>query len=101
VAQLFSLGRRAFMNKSNHQFSKWAVIQIGIWIIGCALWFYFRTSYILAHLTHPEDNDDTWSFQALAFFIFRLIPAFIGLCMLLTLEHFILQKKGLDDKSSA
>jgi hypothetical protein len=93
------------MSNSNRHFGKWALVQVCVWIVGCILWFYFRTSYILTHPTDPEEYVYTWSFQAFVFFVFRLIPAFFGLCVLLALEHFALRlflpKKGLDDKSSA
>ena len=92
--------------KPTHRFARWAIIQVAVVILGCALWFYFRASNILAHPADPENYGtfgNTWSFQGFAFCMSRLIPIVFGLCLILIAERLVLQlrpSKGLENKSS-
>jgi hypothetical protein len=78
---------------SNQHFKRWALIQLCIWALGCAFWFYLRASRILAHPTDPENYGsfgNNWRFQAFAFVMSRLLPVSFGLLVLLVAEWYVL-----------
>jgi len=94
------------MRFPNHRFTKYAVVQICIGAIGCALWFYVRASRILAHPTDPENYGtfgNNWRFQGIAFILSRLIPVAFGLVVLLVGEWYVRllvpSRKGLRDET--
>jgi len=81
-------------NKFLRVFLRWSLAQSAVFAFGCVWWFYSRASYILAHPDNPENYGSyghSWSFQALAFFLSRLIPVTFGFCVLLLMEWFGLQ----------
>jgi hypothetical protein len=76
---------------SKQQFRRWALIQVGAFVLGCALWFYFMESSAL----QAAGNADTDSgppaappggFPILIFLLFRLLPAGAGFVVLMVTE---------------
>jgi hypothetical protein len=77
---------------NGRRFWKSALIQVGIWLVACGLWFYVRASTILAHPTDPENYGNfgnNWRFQWFAFLMSRLLPTLFGLFLLLLAEWYV------------
>ena len=66
------------------------LITIGAWIVGCAFTAYV---YVTSHLGLPGTDAyaDNWSFQLLAFGIFRLPFWLVGLLAVVSMEIVMLK----------
>jgi hypothetical protein len=83
------------------KFWKWGLLQVVVLLVFLTWTFYTGTS---AYLSHPNDSDlyaHSWSFQGIVFCIFGLLPALVGISLVLGVEWFIIRKAQNWNKDDA
>ena len=89
------------MNLASKEFWKLGLLQVVVLLAFLGWKFYATTS---AYLAHPGDGDlyaHSWWFQGIVFCIFGLLPALVGMSLLLGVEWFIVGKIQTWNKRNA
>jgi hypothetical protein len=94
------------MKKSTRFFWICALVQVFVVVVLLTWHFYVWTKGYIAHPTDGDMYAHTWSFQTMVFCIFQLLPAFVVLGVLFTLEWFALcfilnRRQHTNEKPSA